>query len=123
MCGGTTYSGRRGAAEAVEFLSVRDEETTVEFVTEALRIGLTALRLTQTTADVELVERKLSEMLAEFSAGVDSATDEVGEPARVEHGGVFVATFVVEPEQPTVLFELLGGPLAAHTQWLLTPPS
>ena len=65
--------------EAADFLSGRDEDVVAELVTEALGVGLTALRLTQTSVDVEFVERKFGEMVSEFSTQVDAATDEFGD--------------------------------------------
>jgi hypothetical protein len=39
--------------EAAEFLSTQDEDTAATFVQEAFEVGLTAMRLTQTTVDVQ----------------------------------------------------------------------
>jgi hypothetical protein len=67
------------APEAVEFLATQDDDTVTTFVQEAFEVGLTAMRLTQTTVDVQYVEKKVDEMLSSFTGEVSSATDEFGD--------------------------------------------
>ena len=63
-------------ADAAAFLDDREDDEVTELVTKAFDIGMTALRLTQTSVDVEFVERKFGEMVSKFSEEVDAATDE-----------------------------------------------
>jgi hypothetical protein len=65
--------------EAAEFLATQDKDTVTTFVQEAFEVGLTAMRLTQTTVDVQYVEQKFDEMLSSFTDEVSSATDEFGD--------------------------------------------
>lgn len=63
--------------EAVAFLGELEETEQTELVGRALEIGLTAVRLMDTSQEVEYVERRLSQLGEEIDAEVEQLQEEV----------------------------------------------
>jgi hypothetical protein len=65
--------------DAVEFVSQYDEAEREDVVAEALSIGLTTMRLMDTSQDVEYVERRLSDLEDELTEEVETFQEELEE--------------------------------------------
>ncbi|SFR97613.1 hypothetical protein SAMN05216559_1884 [Halomicrobium zhouii] len=75
-------------ADVVDFLSDRSPPEREESVRRAIQVGVTAMKLMDTTQDIEFVERRLSDLEGNLEDGVDEFREEleakVGDDGELE---------------------------------------